>query len=791
MHFPRPLRLSGIACQSIFDKLSSPEANHDNPSKEAYDCFETKLSETVQTDAELSAWIQDTIRETLFPGLKGGPIFVDLGYRFFFNGDSKCLVLLPQTRLCCKAIQSTIENQNIYPAATAADVVDEMHMEGDEAPPPRNELTEEIADTVNGTQPTDLFHFEDDEESAPTEVSYNMGGISEAAALAIEGYMEESEDEEEMEIGDHSLSEDNYVNEVPSELSQLAEEAKAFVDNPEFSEYLDSLALVYSSNRNAGVNQVKSLKRSKAEGATYLFGTPFGNVYTGYPRIRLKALRRQGMGISGSECLPYDGIEYPLSGPTSCVVYPSGLKNTNVTLHDSIKPHAICGFAATTKLLLDQSELIPGEWSTCISKWRDMIAIAKLQIKNEEHFLDLASRETMPFSHCLRIEFRMVVDFGQGTGSGGRNAEEEGRVKESIKDNFNLPWPHGVLSSCEGEHTQRFHQYRLDTLQWLYQPIKVADSLFHNEGGKKLMWSLSKKKKNFLVGAAGVMENFIAIFVSPSNNQYALYSTPKEVRAFFESVNQDLEESDSQYGIPHGIEDNVVGRFERTQVQRKLISPRVFVSLSSRVKNFTERGMSGAQKKVISANRLNPYERNQRDTMKRHYFKKRNPINPTAIILSRQKFKGVFSEWTKPCSCQEYHQSLIENTDWEENEEGESSQTLPLFFWWTKDVSKKRIQEDILEYLRELYFTEYDTLIQRHQLFDQIFPSNDTFSSEELFSNAKENFDSLSDAVTDISGTSNKKGIFFSHPFHGLNRIRRKIGLKTDKRDSPFNKAGK
>ena len=360
LHFSDGMQLPQETTRYIKRHLNTPAQK-----TASLDRLEMGCSDLIREDNTIKAWMKEMIMEIVYPGLESGPVIIDIAYRFFFM-KNRWMVLLPLSGTCARAVERAIKDSSNEDMPRAEEEVDTNPQDTED----EVILTEEIADNVNGMDPSDQYFLEiddEDEGDGSTANDFDSPSVPAAASNWNTDEMAElltylSDEDESDEDSDENISGANYVRESPSELSELAREAESFVSQTQFSAYLRSLALVFSSATGVGCNHTEELERTKATPMRYMFGTEFGNVYTGHPRVRVSNLRSPGSSPpSGTDFISYDGMEYPRSGPVSCVVYACGLKNTNVSLHDNIKPNAVCGLAATTKLILEESDVLEGE----------------------------------------------------------------------------------------------------------------------------------------------------------------------------------------------------------------------------------------------------------------------------------------------------------------------------------------------------------------------------------------------------------------------------------------------
>lgn len=532
------------AKKRILDLSRSPRSTAATSARVA---MEEEFENAVTMSNEVKNWIKHSTRY-LFPGLSHGPVFIDIGYQFMFP-SKPYLILLPNSKQAGSLLRQLIESFQEEVALSGSE-----DSESEDQSEEEDEVNSEVIDAILARVETESDIFEDDEDLPGLgNENWNSSGLNEVAGLAapiLETLNQMREDSDEESEPDN-LDPSDFEAESEGEQRELLQEAKRFVGT-EIELYHDALALILSSPDTArGAADRQSLYRSIPKEGRYLFGTEFGNVYTGYPRIFLESTSNTVNETVGNNIV-YNGIEYPKPGPSSCVMYASGLKNTNIFLYNNISEHALNGYGALTKLLLEEEDLMEGEWDPSQKQWKEMTYIIKKQSSNEKHFLEESGKEH-PFALSLRLEFRTCYFVGD-------------------EHNFVIPWPKGILTTCEVEHTHRYHQYRQSTMECITNPLSNMASILQMEGGKKSIHGLEIPLKNYLVATAAIAENFVNVFASPTNNRYALFKDADHLRQFFDEESQ-VPCDTNILNVPFGVISSLVAQFYRTEVsQRGLIS---------------------------------------------------------------------------------------------------------------------------------------------------------------------------------------------------------------------------
>lgn len=760
--------------------------------------IDSSLREAIVGDVALRKWVKSASKRRLFPGLEEGPILLDIGYQFMFEKNDS-LIILCEPEWAAPCIKEMIIETQRY---------------GDIDSDPSNRTTEESTSTEEEFDLITEEILEDMrmvsiEEDSLEDSESPLVPNAEADNTRIDASMDEEmnrlgeESETEEESGDHELNTTSgtFHEESHKQVIELVAEARNFIGEDNRI-YHDAISLLLSPTDDNGKSSKErgSLHRESVSSGRYMFGTQYGNMYTGYPRVVHSGHRANGTGNDNHYC--YKNMEYPHPGPVSAVVYASGLKNTNIALHDNINPDALNGYGAMTHLVLEESELLEGERSHCIEKWIQMTNIIRRQVDNEEHYMKEAKKRNNPFTHSLRMEYRTCIRFGPKPETEPEPVQETdaGDDGDSIPDrdedtSFVPPWPKGVLPYLEVEHTARYHQYRHSNLNRLFVPISNMATVLSQAGGHQSCHSLSRLQKNFLVAAAAITENFVSIFASHASRRFALFKDEERLREFYLPANQVVIPAGEAnlMEVPYGIEDRVVQGFKRSREMQDLIDPKSFLPLRSGVNNFRMNRNSTACRHRAKAQRLTPNEAYHAEVLKRYYFKRRKPIDPKGLILTRQKMKFFLQELVEHVPD---HTSLEEEPvlDDDGEEVPTPQRTVPAFLQMSLEEVKVFVVEKVMSLLREVYFREYDAMLRRNKCFDTVFKNMDDTTNrttEEVFVECRSDIKKLAAQITQSSGTEGgTDGVYVVQPFNGLNQMRRKANINASKRDQPFTRIG-
>lgn len=529
--------------------------------------------------------------------------------------------------------------------------------------------------------------------------------------------------------------------------------------------------------------------------AGYLFGTPFGNIYTGYPRIILTSLRSPNF-----EPPPHDSghiacgkLLHPRDGVVSAVMYAFGLKNNSVTLTHNIKNHALNGFAAILALLVEKDVLVGKEWDTVLKRFTLMLAIVEHQQINERKFLMEAKGDKPPNHHCLRLEFRTCINVS------ARLDGDDVDAQLSRIPNFEMPWPLGLLSHCEVEHCERFHQFRCDSMDALLKPLITAHNYMKQPTltPRSNIQEMASIFRYFLIGCAGVLENFVNIFSDPSNNRYLLFRNSDQLRNFYLKLKEyQIEEGQppNVLGLTTGLCASVIEPFFRTGTNASYIDASDFLSLKTRAARIisgTPARETAEKSRARKANRLTRLELCQRDVLQKYHYKSVKLVDSNAMMLCRQKLRHMMFQCC--ANAPDPHSTVPDGVDYTPEER-------PLFLWWTHNDVNDFLQNGVLKLICDVYYHEYDILMKQNKCFAATFVGTvageagvdgDDLSPEAVFEQRKDRFKKLKeliggDARTNVGGA----GYFTVGPFQGLNEFRRKASLKTKQNDSPITKIG-
>lgn len=768
--------------------------------------LESELKSLVIGNPKIKTWLDQSCK-LLFPGMpENHPYFIDIGYRFMFP-KKPYLTLLADSKKSCVLLKKCIET-----AQSAEEASSHNNRSGRQTGIPNqpatfvdvhetvltedvvNEISSEIDQALdNETDGIGEAFWEDEEEpqlgdpygnrlvSLALDEAADLADSSIQAALQQMG-AESEEEEQDINQTDEELHVDEFESESQEELQELISEAEMFT-GPEIQLYQASLAILYSSSdsRSSSASQQKKLFRSDTKPARYLFGTRFGNCWTGYPRLRFSPFYNNPPR-SIDEVLA-DDFFYPRVGPVSCVMYASGLKNTNIHLYNNISQHALRGYGALTKLLTERGDLIEGEWDIGLKKWIEKTNILRLQQANEER-CESDSQLDFPFSQSLRMEFRVCVRGGQ-------------------ERSMSLPWPEGLLSVCEVEHSSRYHSYRNNTFSKLFQVLRTVETVWKcNEGCTKI-FDLPRGLRNYIVVAASVLENFVNIFASPAANRYSLFKNADELRKFFHHQYSFPSRHPSNIlNLQYEAHDCLVSNFHRSEQQKKGIDMTLMFGLRDRVAAI--RNGDQQEKEKIKCQRLQPSEKFQRDFVKREYMKKMVSLDATSMILARQKMKYILSTLIGEEDCR-----LISNGD---EIIGQGTPTAmfsnngnlpcpnlevvgqgPAFLSWSEEETDVFLGE-VFNLIFTMYYHEYDIMIQKNRRFSLCFkdPQRPNLSPSAVYLEAKSSISKIKEAMEN-SGyrCSSSDGIYIVKPFNGLNDMRRSAGLKCNSRDQAFRNVGK
>lgn len=875
-----PVKLTDADVADILSDISGVAAPSDRARAVAYVKLETHLHRRVVNNPVWKKYIEATIVEYLYPGLESGPVYLDLGYLVYL-ADSPHLVMLPRNRESCAPIKGVIDLQantsvadmdvdrvvselvrfreigaaskrgpqglpptvlvepSVSPEAQLEDAVDEYYGPEDEDEEELLRVLGALAlsdPTQNNPPSVESVTLDDDHDIAFFENRRDQDGHglrsqhhSEIAANMSneDGFSDEDDDPTYRQpssriFRQHGFFGDTIVaeQESPAQVEELL--AEASLSNR------DHIASALSSSDNLPPSNVQYpasikdlLHRPCPNPTGYLFGTPFGNIYTGYPRVIHTGLRRSPDFIPPDH---HDGhircgkILHPKEGAVSAVMYAHGLKNHSVGLTHNIKSEALNGFAAVTALIVEESYLLGAEWRTVYEKWKDMYAIVLQQEINETIMLCNYKEAKSLVGHRLRLEFRTCINVAPKDDTDSEDEDDEALFRGTRLPSFEIPWPMGVVWQSEVEHSERYHQFRCDSMEQLMIPLKRAHSKW-KEGQQEDIHAQVDGIRSLIVGSAGVLENFINIFSRPSCNRYLLFRNQAQIRKFYHGLDalEPDNEDDNSLGLEWTLRPEVTSSFFRSNEDAKRIDPKRFQTLKSRARRIVVGDPAGETEEAkvsAKANRLTRLERCQRDILQRYHYGRTKLIDPTGFILCRQRLfylmKTKMAEWTtKPNAPAPTRQASDDPNDEEPavvlEEPAVVLEERPRCFWWDLPELQLFMHSFILRLMSDVYYHEYDIVMSRNECYASTFSraANDSDSDSDDDDGAPpqqrvDAFDDVKNSIIQIkqmmedSPASNRggNGFFVTQPFGGLNNFRRQASLKTTGKDAPLSCIG-
>ena len=828
LKYPHILRLTPDESSKIQEAWEKAQSDFDSPNEIMHRNgrrglifqarkMEDAFSRLVKQSTGLSTWIR-SISMYLFPGIEEkGPYFLDIGYQIMFP-DKPYLFLLADAKKCRQVLNQMLRTHGVRSRESDDESEDEYKNEED------GEVALEIATALefDGLQDSCDITFEEDVSDTDGDVRDNIrfgnsmhGSMTELVFLSTQeedmmnliGPDGDSIPMEDMQ-DDVNLNTNDYVTETRVELHELYQEGLRFVgsDKDLYNEMLSAMLSAPDTGFEIHKEERDNLGRSSCKEARYLFGSRFGNIYTGYPRIAFRDNEFVENVTHWKSKSKIGCLQYPDEGPASCVMYASGLKNMNVYLNDNISEHAMEGFGALTRLLLEKDDLLEGEFATSMKRWEEMLNVAKKQQENELQCLE-RSKEEYPFCQSLRLEFRTFFLWKTGNGDTDDNNALSESSESSSFGKMDLPWPKCIFSGCCLEHTQHYHETRTKLFSELMVPLDILKDRFIHEDRKESVWQLGQGYKNYLTFSSCIVENFVNVFASPRSQWYSLFQSADDILPFYSLENRILA-TRNFLQIPFQIDDDLVLRYYRTDESCELIDVSKRASLSRRVRAIRGRRTNEERERAM-AMRLTPAEKFHVTILRKDYMKRTKCLDPYNFILSREKVKLALKRMVQSTDVFEDEvESQVDNatfigceSDDEEHVTEASpvaspvSQKVPLFCTWSQEETIDFLKEEIFSVIQTVYFNEYDIHVQRNPRFEEYFGVSDNASNAlttvERFHECKMSFHNIfAQLEVGRAGGFVRQSMFAVKPFSGLNNMRREARLKTTRKDEPFRDIG-